>query len=365
VERGQRQSSADFARVCDSALAAGGALAALRPLAQPRVSAPADAGVSPDFPDFPRSMLDAYADPAGFGVPATSDAGVLDHFTRIFGDLRTLGQQTYAAHVLPIAACQARVLRPSAEKDVTMALLAARCAEYTGWMAQELGLRKAASAWTDEAVLIAAAAGDRGFAAYAMVRRAEFALHRNEPWGARELAALVRDDEKAPVRVRQLAAHREAQAHALYANAAACDRALAQAIEFGAQIDSTAENFGSATIGSLDQSIAGWCNFDLGRLDEAAAMLEQVVGELPAWACRARGRHLVRLARTWLADGDVDRAAATTHAALDDIGRTHSAGALAELRHLSTELARKHRHPAARELRLTVLAALRDAGTAA
>src|SRR6185369_3805286 len=59
-------------------------------------------------------------------------------------------------------------------------LLASRFAEYTGWISQESGDDGAALWWTDLAVDLAEAAGDRELGAYANVRRALVALYRHD-----------------------------------------------------------------------------------------------------------------------------------------------------------------------------------------
>lgn len=192
------------------------------------------------------------------------------------------------------------------------------------------------------------------------MRHAEFALYRRDPRATVELAALVRDEVAAPLQVRRLATHREAQAHALIGNASACDRALRQAIDLDIEnIDST-EHFGSS-VGALDLAITGWCYHELGRFDQATELLETVTTSIPAWARRARGRHSVRLARALVASGRLDRAEAIVDSALEDVRHTRSATAYDEMRLLSSELLRRHHHPTSRNLRLSLTAALHGA----
>ncbi|MCX4094627.1 helix-turn-helix domain-containing protein [Nocardia sp. alder85J] len=352
VERGERQPSVDFARRCDAALGTDGMLSALVPGAEPETSAPGadqdDVPVEPDRIEF---------QPEKFAAPLDDD--VLGGYTAIYDELRRLGQGTSASHVLPMAATQARVLRRAAEERGLL-LLAARCAEYAGWMAQELGDVASASHWTDEAARIAADAGDHGLAAYALVRHAEFALYRRDARAAIELAALVRDDGTAPAQVRRLAAHREAQAYALVGNPGACERALAQAGDFDPGSVHPAARFGSS-IGGLDRAIAGWCYYDLGRFDEAADLLERVTLGIPGPARRARGRHSIRLARALVASGQLGRAESVVRSGLEDVRHTRSATAYEEIRMLSGDLLRQHHHPSSRRLRLSLMTALHGA----
>ncbi|MQY31309.1 helix-turn-helix domain-containing protein [Nocardia aurantia] len=349
VERGERQPSADFARRCDAALATDGMLSALVPATDSGGRGPDEPAAEPE-----RAELR----PATFAAPLADD--VLSGYTAIYDELRRLGQGTAAAHVLPMVATQARVLRSGAAAQRGLLLLAARCAEYAGWMAQEVGDVASASHWTDESARIAADAGDHGLAAYAFVRHAEFALYRRDARAAIELAALVRDDPTVPGQVRRLAAHREAQAYALVGNPGACDRALAQAADFDTESGHAAVRFGSS-IGGLDHAIAGWCYFDLGRFDRAADLLEHVTLGIPAPARRARGRHSIRLARALVAAGDLDRAEPVIGSALEDVRHTRSATAYDEIRMLSGDLLRQHHHSSSRTLRLMLMSALHNA----
>jgi hypothetical protein len=98
--------------------------------------------------------------------------------------LRRLGQQVPPPVVLGHAAEQVRALRslvvPDAPESARVLLLAARSAEFTGWMAQEAGDVPLARRWTAEAVRLAALAGDESMAAHAQVRRAGLALYQRE-----------------------------------------------------------------------------------------------------------------------------------------------------------------------------------------
>ena len=84
-------------------------------------------------------------------------------FTALFEQLRVLGQRVFPGVLLPTLIAQTQTLRglaASARNPARSVLLglAARYAEYTGWMAQEIGDDHAALWWTDEAVRMASAA---------------------------------------------------------------------------------------------------------------------------------------------------------------------------------------------------------------
>lgn len=170
-------------------------------------------------------------------------------------------------------------------------------------------------------------------------------------------------------RIRALAAHREAQGHALRGDRSRCERALDRAEGLLADAGSGTGPLGDLVVGSstvrdLGSAIAGWCHHDLGRPERAVDLLEPVVHGIPEWAKRARGRFGARLALAHLGAGNLDRACDVGRQVLDLLKYTHSATTLEEVRQLSRELVRWHRHPEARELRLALTDALHRAPTA-
>src|SRR5581483_9483681 len=113
--------------------------------------------------------------------------------------------------------------------------LAARYAEYTGWMAQESGSEKSALWWTQRAVQMASAAGDNDLVGYAAVREALITLYGERSRDTVELAQ--RAQQQLPPRLRSLASQREAQGHALAGDYDACMRSLDRARIFASRND--------------------------------------------------------------------------------------------------------------------------------
>ncbi|MFC0039623.1 helix-turn-helix domain-containing protein [Actinomadura rayongensis] len=339
VESGARLPSRQLAAACDAELGAGGEL--LR-LAGER--ARRDSGSSPG----PARVHGS--------VPPPDD--VVATFASVFGQLRRIGQQVPPPVVLGQAAEQVRALRslvvPDAPESAPVLLLAARTAEFTGWMAQEAGDVPLARRWTAEAVRLAALAGDESMAAHAHVRRAGLALYQRE--GLQVVALARRAQATAPVgsRVHAQAAQREAQGHALLGDAYAVERlldgpAVTPAASSGPFSGGLA--LGSTTVPDMDDAVAGWCFHDLGQHARAVDALTPVVAGLPPWAARAKGRFGARLARAQLGAGDLDAACATGLLVLSAAGPVASATIAAELRQLLAELgAWRRRHPPAGEL---------------
>ncbi|MGH3850720.1 MAG: transcriptional regulator, partial [Pseudonocardiaceae bacterium] len=106
-------------------------------------------------------------------------------WSEMFRQIRALGQRARPQIVLPTLIASTHTLQQVAvnaagELRSNCYVLASRYAEYAGWMAQEAGHDKAALWWTDKAVALASAGGDRELAAYALVRRALISLYAGD-----------------------------------------------------------------------------------------------------------------------------------------------------------------------------------------
>ncbi|WP_405682825.1 hypothetical protein [Streptomyces sp. NBC_00057] len=156
------------------------------------------------------------------GPKALADAegqGVLEASRSLFTHYRRLGQSVSPGLLLPVLIAQTHTLRkPAATVGPAtrsgLLALGSRYAEYVGWLVQETGNEEAALWWTDRAVDLATACGDRDLVGYALVRRALFTLYRED---ARQTVALsLRGQDGAlPARIRGPASQREAQGHAI------------------------------------------------------------------------------------------------------------------------------------------------------
>ena len=157
--------------------------------------------------------------------------------------------------------------------------LAARYAEYTGWIAQEMGDDHAALWWTDEAVRMAEAAGQPEMGAYALVRRALVGMYRGDAAETIDLARMAQSDPRASERVRGLAALREAQGYALTADGSRCHHALDRGREHLARAanDPEAAMLGTSTVADPAAMVTGWCLHDLGRPADARAVLDREI----------------------------------------------------------------------------------------
>jgi transcriptional regulator with XRE-family HTH domain len=359
VENGLKPAGPDLARLCDAALEAGGALTAM---SARRVS-------GPSATTFPEPLP-----PLGAPTPAVRAAADLDEtaadFRSVFDVLRGMGHRVSPLFLLDLlAAHTARVeelARGASDpaRSRRLLVLAARFAEYTGWMAQESGDESAAARWTASAARLAEAGGDTDLVRYALVRGADLALYRNDAAQTIALAQQAQADPRVAARVRGLAAQREAQGHALAGDYDACMRTLDRAALWLAE-DTPGTADGGPAIGTTSMTdpvamITGWALHDLGRPEDAIAILDAAVPLIPAGAARSRARYGVRRALAHSAAGDVEQACALTVELLPVVRLADSATIRLELGLLARSLARWHANPQVRELYPSLTEALRS-----
>jgi hypothetical protein len=367
------------ARRCDAELGANGALLALLPQSRP-VGRPS-AGSDPDITGLAGGHAIAGLSPGGLGeLPASLRAAAdLDAtvatFRGIFEQCRDLGHQVSPLMVLDLLARPATMVRALAaeardpEQHRKLTLLAARYAEYTGWMAQESGNDAGAMRWTEHAARLAGSVGDTDLVQFALVRGADLALYREDATRTIELAQRAQADDQVPARLRGLAAQREAQGHALAADYDACMRALERsAALLAAGTDS--EGSGNPPVGSASLSApvataltTGWALYDLGRPVEAGRILDAEVPRMPAIAARSRARFGVRCALAYAAAGELERACQLATDLLPVVQRADSATLRLDLARLAHYLRRWHADARVRELLPAVTVVLRDART--
>ncbi|MFE4592656.1 helix-turn-helix domain-containing protein [Streptomyces laurentii] len=380
VETGRQRPTPELARLCDGAVGAGGELAALvpagsrsaRPSRRLVVTAGAASALALGAPAHAAAPGPGTAPARNVAHTAALEAAdavggqLLDGVQALFEQFRRLGQTAPAAAVLPGLAAQTRslpalALGAGAGTARGLYVLASRYAEFTGWMAQESGDDTAALAWTDHAVGLAEAAGDRDLAAYALVRRALIAFYVGD---ARATVDLVQAAQKSrlPARIRGLAAQREAQGHALAGDRDACLRALDRARALLDRASGPGPDgrpvIGTTHVGDPAAMTAGWCLLDLGLPAEAAAALDREVARIPAHAVRTRVRYGARQALSHAVAGEIDHACALARPLLSESGALVSATIRTDLHRLSRVLGRHRGNAAVRALSPDLAAAL-------
>jgi transcriptional regulator with XRE-family HTH domain len=383
VETGRKAPSIDLARRCDAQLHCDGELAAL---ASPPVVTSTDSAdpavvngvwimsLSPDgrseISGLPRrEVLAAGVASAATWVltprptpPMTSD--VTSSFRLMLDEVRRLGQVMAPATLIPLLVSQTHTLRVMAGRADTpdrerLLVLAARFAEYTGWMAQEAGDEGAALWWTDQASQLAAAGGYSDLSAYALVRQGLVTMYRHDSMSTVHLANRAWHLTDDP-RIRGLAAQREAQGHALAGDYDTCLRMLDRArvwLERPPRDDGP--TIGTTTVNDPVGMTTAWCLYELGHPRKAVDQLEILLERLPPHAHRSRARYAARYALALAATGEVEHACTAIVPVLDVLDRTESATIRTDLQRLAQEFSRRRANATVRALSPRLTAALR------
>ncbi|MFE2767447.1 helix-turn-helix domain-containing protein [Streptomyces albidoflavus] len=370
IENGHQRPTAHLARRCEVELDCPGRLTALLP--GPRTpTSPAAAG-----PPSRRLVLTAGAAtvllansaPGGAAASApveqTGDGALVDSARALLTHFRRMAQSSPPPTVLVPLAEQTRALVALAADSGSgsrngLLLVAARFAEFTGWMAQESGHDEAARRWTDHAVRLAFDGGDHQLGHYGLVRRALMAYYRGHAHETVALSAAAGDHRLAP-RIRGLAAQQEAEGHALAGDHGASLRALdrARGLLAAAGREEDPAPVGPTHLPDPVTMFTGWCLYDLGRPAAAAEHLDAACAALPPQAHRNLARYGVRRALAHASAGEVDHACVVARTALTSASAVGSYTIGLDLRRLAGVLGRHRGHSGVRALAPDLTAAL-------
>ena len=193
---------------------------------------------------------------------------------------RTTGDSARAwspACCCPGLIAQTHTLRElSAQVDTStrqeLLALGSRYAEYVGWLVQETGDEQAALWWTQRAVDLAAAGGDRALAGYALVRRALVTLYRDD---AEQTVALARRAQSGTLPAADPRAGRTTRSPGARSRRRLRERACALWTGPGTAGPPGGARSDAPVIGSMHLPdsvgmVTGWCLFDLGQPREAS-----------------------------------------------------------------------------------------------
>ncbi|MBE1461271.1 helix-turn-helix domain-containing protein [Kibdelosporangium phytohabitans] len=374
IETGRQSPTEQLARLADAALGADGDLAALVGQAEHN-------GHNVYSPDHAEAVHASRREVLAFGSALFLPLGISDgdaetagedpqtrlYYRDQFEQLRRRGQQSAPGLVLRtvgVEYCTLLELAAAAQDPPTRAafeILAARYAEFAGWMAQEAGDNQAALAWTRQSANLATGAGDTALAAYTLVREAELAMYAHDALRTISLAQQAQAQRGADKRVRALAAHREAQGHAMLNNGNDCQSALDRAqtlLATGTGDGPGGSPLGSTSVADLNLAVSGWCTYDLGRPRQAAEQLERALSQTAPTARRARAMYGARLALAYEATSDLDRMCEVAAQVIDIAQPIGSSTARTELRRLTRAMARRHNYRPAKQLHVEITAAL-------
>jgi Helix-turn-helix domain len=349
------------ARLCDSELAASGRLVEAARSARDRVAtAGPTSGATASLTLDRRQVLVAgtvFGMTLAGGPRPVPDERVIAGIRTTFEHLRELGMQTSPVVVLEPLIAQVHTVCALARENpepirARLLLLAARIAEYTGWMSQEAGDEQNALWWTRHAAELTSASGNQEIASYAFVREAGLALYRQDPISTVDLARQAQRIGPAGPRTLALAARREAQGHALMGDRDSYQRAMDRAVELldSSPSDTRAYPVLGSTAPDPVELARGWALCDLGQPAESAVVLGRELARLPAVSRRSRARFGVRRALAHALSGEVDQSCLTLAETLDDVAHVDSATVRMDLRDLARNLGRWSNHGAVRAI---------------
>jgi transcriptional regulator with XRE-family HTH domain len=344
LETGRRRPTADVAKACDAAFGASGALIVLA------LEAHSHRETEPPAQRAPRSS-------AAKACLSLDPGEVLEMCTVSFRRWRAAGQHerprdlvadlvVEANHVAEVASAAGR---GTLQDDLWM--LAARYAEFVGWMFQEAAQDASAERWTKTATDWATRAGDHDMASYAWERRALTALYNGDAEATVALARRAGECNGVSPRVLGLAARREAQGHALGGDKGAYQRALDRSRALLSQGPAPYPNgvsWGPNTISDSSMLIEASSLVDLRCFGEAAELFDdescRSAQQVPP---RTRARFAVKQSLALLGSGDIDRARDVLDSVLPSIARVDSATIRCDMRRLLNGFNRRRSHPRA------------------
>ncbi|MFG2002104.1 helix-turn-helix domain-containing protein [Spirillospora sp. NPDC048911] len=220
--------------------------------------------------------------------------------------------------------------------------LQAAYAEFIGWLADDLGDRKAGLYWIDRALEWAHEGGDELVIGYTLARKAQRATEEGNPSATIGLARASQRSGNLPPRVRAAAALFEAQGHA-----ASSER---NNEAFYASIDRAREALASVKGPPAHGEWAPWCDagyvamheadgwMRLGQPAKAVDIYRDALADWPTDMRRDQGVYYSRFARALAAAGQAEQAASAGSTALEIASRTGSARIVAQLKPLPAVL---------------------------
>jgi hypothetical protein len=212
------------------------------------------------------------------------------------------------------------------------ASLAAQYAESAAWLFEDSGSLAQARYWTSRAMEWAYEANDTRMLAWTAFRRSQQAAAIPDAAQAIALAqAARRDEESLATPARAAIRVQEAYAYALYGDEQASQQLLDEAHRWAAG-DTTGdahEGHGSYCTPSYIEIQRASCWLATGNPQKAIPLYEDALSTLAPVYQRNRAGAMSQLATAYLADGRLEQAASTAHAALP-VARSSGAGRILE-----------------------------------
>ena len=234
-------------------------------------------------------------------------------------------------------------LRRALRDDHRLAVvrLGAQYAESAAWLYEDSGDMTQARYWTGQALEWAYEADDKRMLAWTTFRRSQQAVATGDAAEVIGLArAARRDEELLPAPMRAAIRVQEAYGHALDGNERSSQQLLDEAHTWAASdtVGDARGGHGSyCTPGYIEIQRAS-CWLATGKAKKAIPLYEGGLRTLPPVYQRNRAAAQSWLATAYFADGQLEQAASTAHAALPAARSTGSTRILKEIEGLSTDL---------------------------
>ena len=357
IENGHRPGTLAVARAVDKALGANGELVAIARAEQAqrlRSAVPFD-------PMRRRTLMKwGLAAPALAELLSSSDTGgrmgkigvadadeLQDTAVRLYGlDYQHGGASLWQSAAACVGEAYTMLEHGSYGDSVGKRLLRAtgRIQMCAGWLAFDAGRHDVARSCYTEALALARQAGDAEVETHALANLAFQSNVMGRPREATRFADGAERTASAPHGRARLAAIpqlRRAIALSLCGDATGSARAIARARNIvECEADKPAEEWCSFLGPAELDGIEGTCLMEVGRSVQASALLEQAVAGYSVRYARNRALYRVRLARARLDRNEVDSAAESANAALDDLtGHVASWRVSSELTQVASRLA--------------------------
>ncbi len=289
-------------------------------------------------------------------VPPRLTGGTVEYFRNVFAQHLIADNLMGPHHLVDAVRAQAAMLDQvinAAHGAIRHDLveLACRYNEFTGWLYQDAGEAQNAASYTDRAMDYALELGDSRETAYVLMRKSNIAADLGQHGrGLGLTSAALRDQSKLPQQVRALILSQRGRSLALAGEADDAARTLDDAFHAVDRWDGEADDLASYCNMPYVAMEAAACWDLLGKPEKAIAIFERNAQDWPATQQRDHGLFLARLASSYAAQSDKDRACGTGWQALETVSRATSARAMRELQRLRSRLVEWRRDAEVAEL---------------
>jgi tetratricopeptide (TPR) repeat protein len=240
--------------------------------------------------------------------------------------------------------------------------IAARYANFVGWLHHDSGQLGEAMVWANRAFDLATEAKDANFKSYMLAYKSHIATDANRPGLALELAQAAGGVRGSAPRTLAYAANQEALAYSALGDQEPCVRAVDRAMNLTVKppVSDFLEQITNFCHTSYVEMEAGQCWLQLGQPDAAFGVLQRSAAQYPSEFRRNFGTALARLACAHAHTGEAQKSLDTALEAVQILHETHSFRVAQSLRRTADILDKVGTRGEGADLRHAVRVALRQ-----